>query len=84
MVSTRPPPSKSFKPFNNPLVTVPKAPIKIRIIVTFMFHSFFYIFQSYSVVTRDSQVDNFADSFYYYNVWSSDRNKVIRVYVKVP
>ena len=41
MVSTRPPPSKSSRPFNNPLVTVPKAPITIGIIVTFMFHSFF-------------------------------------------
>ena len=41
MVSTRPPTSKSSSPFNNPLVTVPKAPITIGIIVTFMFHSFF-------------------------------------------
>ena len=32
--------SKSSSPFNNPLVTVPKAPITIDIIVTFMFHSF--------------------------------------------
>ena len=38
IVSTRPPTSRSF---NNPLVTAPKAPIKIGIIVTFMFHSFF-------------------------------------------
>ena len=42
MVSSRPPTSKSSRPFNNPLVTVPKAPITIGIIVTFMFHSFFY------------------------------------------
>ena len=41
MVSTRPPTSKSSNSFNNPLVTVPKAPITIGIIVTFMFHSFF-------------------------------------------
>ena len=41
MVSTRPPTSKSSRPFNNPLVTVPKAPITIGLIVTFMFHSFF-------------------------------------------
>ena len=40
MVSTRPPTSKSCSPFNNPLVTVPKAPIKIGLIVTFLFHSF--------------------------------------------
>ena len=41
MVSTRPPTSKSPRPFNNPLVTVPNAPITIGIIVSFMFHSFF-------------------------------------------
>ena len=38
MVSTLPPTSS---PFNNPLVTVPKAPITIGIMVTFMNHSFF-------------------------------------------
>ena len=41
MVSSRPPTSKTSRPFNNPLVTVPKAPITIGIIVTFVFHSFF-------------------------------------------
>ena len=41
IVSIRPPTSKSSKPFNNPLVIVPKAPITIGTIVTFMFHSFF-------------------------------------------
>ena len=41
MVSTWPPTSKSSRPFNNPLFTVPKAPITIVIIVTFIFHSFF-------------------------------------------
>ena len=39
--SSRPPISKSSRPFNNPLVTVPNAPITISTIVTFMFHSFF-------------------------------------------
>ena len=33
IVSTGPPTSKSTRPFNNPLVTVPKAPITIGIIV---------------------------------------------------
>ena len=42
MVSTRPPTSKPPGPFNNPSVTVPKAPITIGIIDTFMFHSSFY------------------------------------------
>ena len=40
MVSTRLSNSKSSRPFNNPLVTEPKAPITISIIITFMFHSF--------------------------------------------
>ena len=41
MVSTRPPTSKSSRPFSHPLVTVPKAPIINCIIIIFMFHSFF-------------------------------------------
>ena len=41
IVSTRPLTSKSSRPFNNPFVTVPNAPITIGTIVTFMFHSFF-------------------------------------------
>ena len=40
MVSTRLPTSKSSRPFSKPLVTVPKAPITIGIIVTFMFQFF--------------------------------------------
>ena len=40
MVFTRPLISRSSSSFHNPLVTVPKAPITIGIIVTFMFHSF--------------------------------------------
>ena len=40
MISTPPPASNSFSPCNSPLVTVPNAPIRIGIIVTFMFHSF--------------------------------------------
>ena len=76
IVSTRPPISKYSRPFNNPLVTVPNAPITICKIVTFMFHSFFnsltrsrylsFFFstflQIYSVVRRNSKVENFADS----------------------
>ena len=42
IVSTHPLiPKSSTHAFNNPLVTLPKAPIRIGIIVTFMFHSFF-------------------------------------------
>ena len=77
MVSIRQPTSKSSSLFNNPLVIVPKAPIIIGVIVTFMFYSFFnslaksrYLsffshFQFYSVVSRDSKVDNFANSLFF-------------------
>ena len=41
MVSTHPFIFKSSSPCTNPLVTVSKATIKIGIIATFMFHSFF-------------------------------------------
>ena len=77
LVATLRPTSKSCSPFNNPLVTVPKAPITIGIIVTLMFHSFFQIsskvevlillftfFQFYSVVSRDSKADNFVNSLF--------------------
>ena len=80
MVSTRPPTTKSFRPFNNPLVTVPKAHITIGTMVTFMCHIFFQFFskvevlillftffQFYSVVNRDSKVDNFVNSLFYFS-----------------
>ena len=41
IVSTRPPISKSSRPFNNPLVIVPNKTITIGTTVTFMLHSFF-------------------------------------------
>ena len=83
MVSTRPSTSKSSKPFNNPLVTLPKAPITIGTIVTFMFHSFFnslarsrYLpfffftfFQFYSVISWNSKVDNFTNFFFCFFCW---------------
>ena len=40
-VSNRPPTSESSSSFKIPLVTVPKEPITIGIIVTFLIHSFF-------------------------------------------
>ena len=74
MVYTRPLISMSSSHFNNPLVTVPRAPITI---VTFMFRRFFQFpskvevpiflftfFQFYSVVTRDRKVHNFAISLF--------------------
>ena len=79
MVSTRPPTSKSSSAFSNLLVTVPIAPIRIGMIVTCMFHSFFQFprkvevlillfpfFQFYSVVSRDSKVDYFASSLLFF------------------
>ena len=57
MVSARPPISKSSTPFNNPLVTVPKAPITNGIIVTFMFHSFF------NSLTRSRYLSSFSHYF---------------------
>ena len=83
MVSTYLPTFKSSRPFSNLLVTVPKAPITIGIIVTCMFNFFsnslarsvlihlFAFFQFYSVVSRDSKVDYFAISlFLLIIIWS--------------
>ena len=66
MVSTCPLISKSSSHFNNPLVTVPRAPNTTGIIVTFMFHSYFHFpskvqvllftfFQFYFVVSRTAK-----------------------------
>ena len=68
MVSTRPPTSKSSRPFNNPLVLVPKAPITIGIIVTFMFHSFF------NSLARSRYLSLFSHSFSFI-LWSAGTAK---------
>ena len=57
LVSIRPPTSKSSSSFNNPLVTVPKAPITIGIIVTCIFHSFF------NSLARSRYLSFFSHSF---------------------
>ena len=41
MIFSRQPTSMSFRPFNNPLVTVPKSANTVDIIFTCMLHSFF-------------------------------------------
>ena len=46
MVSTRSPTSKSSSPFNNPLVTVPKAPITS---VTYYYYYYYYYFTHFRV-----------------------------------
>ena len=68
IVSTRPPISKSSRPLNNPLVTVPNAPITIGTIVTFMFHSFF------NSLTRSRYLSFFSLSFKFI-LWSAGTAK---------
>ena len=68
MISTRLPTSKSSRPFNKPLVTVPKAPITIGIIVTFMFHSFF------NSLARSRYLSLFSHSFSFI-LWSAGTAK---------
>ena len=70
MVSTRLPTSKSSSPFSNPLVTVPNAPIIIRIIVTSMFHSFF------NYLARSRYLSFFSHSFSFI-LWSAVTAKSI-------
>ena len=100
IVSSHLPTSKSSKPFNNPLVIVPKAPITVDTIVTFMFHSFFnslarsrylsFFSHSFRFIMRSAGTTNSTIlqilSFFvdYYKVQSSGRDKVICLYVKVP
>ena len=68
-ISTRPLTSKSSSPFNNPLVTVPKATITIGIIVTFMFHSFF------DSLVRSRYLSFFSHSFSFI-LWSAGTAKL--------
>ena len=68
IVSTRLPTSKSSRPFNNPLVIVPNAPITIGTIVTFMFHSFF------NSLARSRYLSFFSLSFRFI-LWSAGRVK---------
>ena len=68
IVSTRPPTSKSSRPFYNPLVIVPKAPITIGTIVTFMFHSFF------NSLARSRYLSFFSHSFRFI-LWSTGTAK---------
>ena len=76
MVSTRSPTSKSSRSFNNPLVTVPKAPITIGIIVTVMFHSFFF-----NSLARSRYLFLFSHSFSFI-LWSAGTAKstILRIF----
>ena len=68
IVSTRLPTFKSSRPFNNPLVIVPKAPITIGAIVTFMFHSLF------NSLARSRYLSFFTHSFRFI-LWSAGTAK---------
>ena len=64
MVTTRPLISKSSRPFNNPSMTLLRAPITIGINVTFIFNSFFYS------LTRSRYLSFFSLSFNFTH-WST-------------
>ena len=68
MVTNHPPSSKSFSPFNNTLVTVPKVPIMIGTIVTFKFHRFF------KFLVRLRYLSFFSYSFIFI-LWSAETAK---------
>ena len=90
IVSTRRPTSKSSRPFDNPLVIVPNAPITIGTIVTLMFYSFFnslsklrylsfcsIFFQIYPPGQQNRQFCKFSFFFFffdYYKVWFYGRD----------
>ena len=79
IVSTRPPISKSSGPFNNPLVTVPNAPITIGTIVTFMFHSYFIS------LARSRYLSFFSLSFRFI-LWSvgTAKSSILQILVFTP
>ena len=56
-------------------------PIKVEVLILL-----FTFFQSYSVVSRNIKVHNFANSLFFFvdKVWSSGRDYVICSYVKIP
>ena len=98
IVSARPPTSKSSRPFNNPLVIVPKAPITIGTIVPLMFHSFFisqarsryssffshsFSFILWSVRTAKSTIVQIL-FFFFYLLYDLVFWPRLDVYVKVP
>ena len=97
MVSTPPPTSKSSRPFNNPLVTVPNVSITICIIVTYMFHSFFNSLSFFSllvsftnhcqlVVVHRNLSDNKTPQIYrcFLNILTSLNNAFIWMVTNLP
>ena len=72
MVATHPLISKSSSPFNNPLVTVPRAPIIIGVNITFMFHSFF------NPLARLRYFSFFSLSFKF-TLWSAETSQILTI-----
>ena len=70
VVYTRLPTSTTSRPFNNPLFIVPKAPITIGAIGTFMFYSFF------NSLTRSRHLSFFSNSLRFI-LWSARTEKSI-------
>ena len=68
IVSTHLPTSESSRPFNNPFNIVPKAPITIGTINTFMFHRFF------NSLARSRYLSFFSHSFRFI-LWSTGTAK---------
>ena len=68
IVSTRPPTSKSSRHFNNTFVIVPKSPITIGTVATFMFHGFF------NSLARSRYLSFFSLSFRFI-LWSAGTAK---------
>ena len=79
MVSTIPPTSKYFSPFNNPLVTLTNAPITTDIIATFMFRSFLHS------LARSMYLSFFSLSFSFI-LWSACTTKftILQVLGSIP
>ena len=72
MVSTRPPTSKSSRPFNDAFVAVPKAPIIIGIIVTFIIIIIIIIIIIYSLdIFTSTNVDGRSLEFEWQQISSS-------------
>ena len=61
------PTSKYSSPFNNPLVTVPKAPIAIGRIVIFMFHYYYYY---YSFGFIDKKLIFSMKKWFYFSIFA--------------
>ena len=99
MISIRPLISKFFGPCTNPLVTVPRPPIIIGIIFTYMLHSYFSSLARFRYLTLfsfsfnftqrsagDSRVHNLTSSLFlvdYFKAWSSGRDYVIYLDLKI-